>query len=677
MGIFFKKLFMSLVLWLFELIDTIFDVFKSLAGIDRVNANGEEVTLMDYFFGQSTLYQVFFGIIVCSIAVLAVCMIAAIVKSIVNMKGGEHKSHAKTVGQGVGSVVISLSIAVIMIVGISASDVMLATLYKTMNVNDTTIAQSVFDACVENTNALDYWNVQKLRKAYAPDGTATDSMMYLYDYNGFNPMSQYSYFSTPGAVNASYYNADGKLTGLVKFNKPRGSGGVLVWGDKNFGEAKELPFEQAWIHVKASEDKKYWERVITNGEAPSPIVVENLFSRAYLAADGEYYALNTKALTPVVSSGWVPGNTASDLNFARETADTIYGVYDTYKLLPCFEDEDDLEKSGKIQLDSFNFVLAFLCGIIVLIALCSTLLGLVKRIYDLVILFLTLPLITATIPLDDGAKFKLWRETVISKVVLAYGSVFAICVFMLVAGEITKIALMGYGTLANSVFRIFLICGGALTISGGQLLLARIIGASAEESREMAQSARTLMGGAMTGMGMSKAVGRGLFGHRNANGQRVGGLLKGAAGVLGAVGGGLANTLGGAIGGQAYKSSAVGRGVSKTQQALKNFGGSSGWFGQDKTTGGNTLGGAIASGTGKLGSKLAGSKTAQKSGLDRGLLGGAQKLGQTVGSKVSMEYGTQLDKESHATKRADDIAAAFGVSPYAVKHVKDKKRDDK
>lgn len=638
MGIFFKKLFMSLALWLFELIDTIFDVFKSLAGIDRVNANGEEISLMDYFFGQSTLYQVFFGIIICSIAVLAVCMVVAIVKTIINMKGGERKSHAKTVGQGVGSVVISLSIAAIMIAGISASDVMLATLYKTMNVNNTTIAQSVFDACVENTNTLDFWNVQKLRKAYARDGTVMDSMTYLYDYYGFDQMSEYSFYSPPGLI-STYDN------GLTKFNEPRGSGGVITWGNKNVGEAKALPFEQVWIHVKVSDDKTYWERVVTDGEKPSANVVDNLFSRAYLAADGEYYALNTKALTPVVSSGWMPNNTASSLNFANETADSIYGIYDTYTLLPCFEDEDDPISYGKIRLGSFNYVLAFLCGIIVLIALCSTLLGLVKRIYDLVILFLTLPLITATIPLDDGAKFKLWRETVISKVVLAYGSVFAICVFMLIAGEITTISLMGYGTLANSVFRIFLICGGALTISGGQLLIARIIGASAEESREMAQSARTLMGGAVTGMGMSKAVGRGLFGHRNANGQRVGGLLKGGAGVLGAVGGGLANALGGALGGQAYKSSAVGRGVSKTQQALKGFGGSSGWFGQDKATGGNTLGGAIASGAGKLGGKIAGSG---------GIVGGIRTAAAAPGKHRREQTREKMQAASAAIKAVDN-----------------------
>lgn len=59
MGIFFKKLFMSLALWLFELIDTIFDVFKSLAGIDRVNANGEEISLMDYFSGNRRCIKCF------------------------------------------------------------------------------------------------------------------------------------------------------------------------------------------------------------------------------------------------------------------------------------------------------------------------------------------------------------------------------------------------------------------------------------------------------------------------------------------------------------------------------------------------------------------------------------------------------------------------------------------
>lgn len=212
---------------------------------------------------------------------------------------------------------------------------------------------------------------------------------------------------------------------------------------------------------------------------------------------------------------------------------------------------------------------------------------------------------------------------------------------------------MDASNFVNSVLRLVLICGGALSISGGQLLFARLLGTSAEESREMAQSARTLFGGAMTGFGAAKAAGRGLFGYRNANGQRVGGLIKGGAGLAGTLGGGAANALGGLVGGQAYRSSAVGRGVSATQKALKGFGGSSGWFGKDKSTGENTLGGTIGSGFGKLGGKFTNSRIGQNTGLNNGVVGGI----------------TMAKREHEARLRADDIAVAFGVSPTDVKHV--------
>lgn len=493
MDILIKKMFMTLALWLFELLDTLFSVFKSLAGIDLVNSAGQEVSLTEYFMDQTVIYQVFFGIVVCSILVVAVCMIVAIVKSIVNMKGGDRKSHAKTVGQGVGAVVISLTLAVIMVLGITASDMFLGALYKTMNVEDTTVAQVIFDASVDSTNLPDSSNAQGLNKSYKPDGTEIKTTAYLYDYNGIAfEIAPMGLWYNPKSANKYDEN------GLTKFNKPRGTNGRLEWDEKYEDKAEYVPcynYNEVWIEVVA-DSTEYWR------ESEPEDSQARTFKQAYLGADGKYYALNMALLTPVVSSGWRVYGDKRKLDFSVETADTIYGTFDTYALLPCFEDVDDPLADGKIFVGSFNYVLAFLCGIIVLIALCSTMLGLVKRLYDLVILFLALPLMAATIPLDDGVKFKLWRETVISKVVLAYGAVFAICVFMLVAPQITDITIAG-SAFVNNVFRIFLICGGALTISGGQLLFARLIGGSAEESREMAQSARSLLGGATAMLGTS------------------------------------------------------------------------------------------------------------------------------------------------------------------------------
>ncbi|MDE6028746.1 MAG: hypothetical protein K2F90_00305 [Clostridiales bacterium] len=614
MGLLIKKMFMTLVLWLFELLDTLFSVFKSLAGIDLVNNAGQEVSLTEYFMSQTVLYQVFFGIVVCSILVVAVCMIVAIVKSIVNMKGGDRKSHAKTVGQGVGAVVISLTLAAIMVIGITASDMFLGALYKTMNVNDTTVAQVIFDASVDNIYALDYFNAQGLNKSYKADGSEITNGSYLYDYNGIKFIQEW-YILKPYPSNKYAEN------GLTKFNKPRGENGSewLEWDEKYEDNPNGVPcynYNEVWIEVEADSNASLWQELNPpNEETP------RTYTQAYRGTDGKYYALNIALLTPVVSSGWLVDEDARKLDFSMETADTIYGEFDTYTLLPCFEDEDDMLRAGKIRVGSFNYVLAFLCGIIVLIALCSTMLGLVKRLYDLVILFLALPLMSGTIPLDDGVKFKLWRETVISKVVLAYGSVFAICVFMLIVPHISGITIAG-SAFVNSVFRIFLICGGALTISGGQLLFARLIGGSAEESREMAQSARTLLGGTTAMIGAGRAAGRLVFGYRNANGQRVGGLIKGGASVAGTVGGGAVNAVGTAIGGQAYTGSRIGQAVSKTQQALKGFGSSAGWFGHggDFNNGG-TLGGSISSALGSGAGKFAGSKMAQKSGLNNGLVG--------------------------------------------------------
>lgn len=91
-------------------------------------------------------------------------------------------------------------------------------------------------------------------------------------------------------------------------------------------------------------------------------------------------------------------------------------------------------------------------------------LGLVKRVYDLVLLFMALPLISATIPLDDGARFKQWRDSVVSKVILAYGVVLSINIFLLITPIINNIsfASLGWSAFVENLFKAFMLIGGAL-----------------------------------------------------------------------------------------------------------------------------------------------------------------------------------------------------------------------
>lgn len=625
MLIWLQEFGMQLLLWLLGLLDSLFAVFGAAAGINTVTgdngAGGEEMSLSEYFLSLDGVHKAFWIVFIASVVICGVCTIAAIVKNVIG-RNGESKSHVRTIGQALSSVLVTLAMAAFLVVGVGVADGLLREINTAINDGETmTMSREIINISVHGGYEYDYDNKLKLNE-YDEDGDLV-FVSYLYE------------FAEDGTTGTPKYYDNPDNPELPVLLKPDGT---------EYVDYNEI--------FRIKKDKDGYK--ITN-------------DKGYTV----YEIIDVNMLVKVESkTGWLNDHDKTDISsdIWSVTVEDLFGTHKDGTIFP-----KKWRQDGMIAPDSFNFLVAYLCAIIVLIAIVGATLGLVKKLFDIVMLFIALPWISATIPLDDGAKFKLWRETVISKVFLAFGSVLAVNVFFIVAPTLWGVSLPGASGFTDAVLRLVLICGGALTISGGQLLFARLLGTSAEEGREMGQSARTLMGGAMTALGLGKAAGRALFGAKNANGQRVGGLLKGGAGLLGSVAGGAMNAIGGAVGGQAYKHSAIGRKVSATQKALKGFGGSAGWFGRDKTTGGNTLGsklgGAIGSGFGKFSA----SETAQKSGLDRGLAGGAQTLGQTVRSKASLSYSTQLDKESNAAARAKDLAAAFGVSQYDVKHVKDKK----
>lgn len=627
MTIWIKEFSMQLLLWLLGFVDNVFLVFRAIAGIETVQtpeSGSEGTTLSEYFLEMPGAQKAFAIVLIASVAICGVCTIVAVVKNFAG-KNGETKTMTRTVGQSVSSVFVAVFLAAIMLGGIGVADALLGEIDRAMNAGETApMSHSIINVAVGGGYEFDADNVQGLN-VKDEDGNYT-YVSYLYEF----------------AV-----DADGE--------------------PKRYG-AEHDEYEGYIIYLKAD-----GQEYSTPKEIYTPLYDEN--GEPVLDESGrQKFAPNTARLTPKCSaSGWREKPDGSGYYSTNDLDDNILDMKprdilgDYNKAMFVFP--TSWKYNGMITPDNFNTFVAFLCTVIVLVALIGATFGLVKRLFDIVLLFIALPGITATVPLDDGAKFKLWRETVISKVFLAYGIVLAVNVFTMVAPNLWKIS-VAPGTFTDTVLQVVLVCGGALTISGGQLLFARLLGTSAEESREIAQGARTLFGGAMTGLGVAKAAGRGLFGYRNANGQRVGGLIKSGASAVGTVGGGALNAVGGVIGGQAYRHSAFGRGVSATQRALKGFGQSSGWIGD------GTLGGAVSGGMGTLGGKLGDSTLMHKTGTDRGLLGGAHKLGQTVGSKISPQYGTRLDAESYALKRADDIAAAFGVSPYDVKHVKNKPTND-
>ncbi|MBQ6980190.1 MAG: hypothetical protein IJQ07_06045 [Clostridia bacterium] len=183
--------------------------------------------------------------------------------------------------------------------------------------------------------------------------------------------------------------------------------------------------------------------------------------------------LSTALFNACVGDGWINGYSIAEVDVSTLTVREIMGDYST-ALLGIWP--VDWQNTGMINPDKFLYFPSLVASVGVMLALLIAILNLAKRVYEIIFLYIVMPISMSTLPLDDGAKFKVWRETFVSKIVLAYGSVFSVNIFILLLPIITKMRIDGITGFGNGMFLIFMIIGGAMMIPVGQELFTRLFG---------------------------------------------------------------------------------------------------------------------------------------------------------------------------------------------------------
>ena len=183
--------------------------------------------------------------------------------------------------------------------------------------------------------------------------------------------------------------------------------------------------------------------------------------------------LSSALFNACVGDGWINGYSIAEVDVSTLTVREVVGEYNTaaFGIWPI-----DWQNTGMINPDEFLYFPSLVASIGIMIALLVAILNLAKRVYEIIFLYIVMPVSMSTIPLDDGARFKIWRETFITKIVLAYGSVFSVNIFVLLLPVITKMRIDGISGFGNGMFLIFMIIGGAMMIPAGQHLFARLFG---------------------------------------------------------------------------------------------------------------------------------------------------------------------------------------------------------
>ena len=163
-----------------------------------------------------------------------------------------------------------------------------------------------------------------------------------------------------------------------------------------------------------------------------------------------------------------------------------------------------------IELSDFDFIFSWITGLVLLFTLANALVQFVDRAISIGVLFLVSPFSIASSVLDDGGRFKLWREQTLIKFISAYGILLYMNIYCLLIHIITPSSVIFFENgFLNGLFKLLIIIGGAFAMQKGSALIGNLLSAGGG-SREMMDSALSRLGTSAVAGGF-KLLGKGIM----------------------------------------------------------------------------------------------------------------------------------------------------------------------
>ncbi len=233
---------------------------------------------------------------------------------------------------------------------------------------------------------------------------------------------------------------------------------------------------------------------------------------------------------------------------AEETVEGRSPAFDDDVRKPYMTGEKDYKSMLTVKKDfypsNFNYLEGFASSILMLLILAGAAMMFIRRLFDLLLLYLVSPFFVATIPLDDGVTFAKWRELFVAKFFSGFGVIFSMRYYLLLVPTIAGSSLCLYsptlpgGTTINNILKLFMILGGAWAVYKSQNLIMQIMN---QEAAMADQQAGALISGMIIGtastaanLGMAAATGGSSAALSGLGG--LGGMGGGGMGGLGSLG---------------------------------------------------------------------------------------------------------------------------------------------
>lgn len=152
----------------------------------------------------------------------------------------------------------------------------------------------------------------------------------------------------------------------------------------------------------------------------------------------------------------------------------------------------------------FDFFTGYAVCIFLIIILAATAIVFVQRIFEVVILYVICPFFVSTMPLDEGEKYKKWKELFFGKLFGGYGSILGMKIYLMLVPFIMGNSIV-WGNSSNDsayLMKLLFIVGGAWATFKLGPMVTGLISAEAAQG----ESATSGMVGGMAGSALATAA---------------------------------------------------------------------------------------------------------------------------------------------------------------------------
>lgn len=390
------------------IIDVLYEMIEVFIGMEKVSYDGEKDFLLNIFFSNQSVSNIYWGMALIGIVLCFVFAIIAVIRKMFDGEGKIQRTLGAILGSGLKSVLMILLVTALLSFTLSFTNVLTQRITFLFNNADHIHTEEVVTYTDEEYAAMT--RILHIVGNYSLSPAATSRYNINSCYNELRP--DLEYLQEQGVFEVYYETLD------------------------EDGEIKDT-WQSALQKLANANDVRYelymdvYNESVTNAIVDIMELVDNY---------GGFFPLEKYKQTTMVEenvsldtflflSSTLRAAKNSMYNEKANLGDAIRGPYFIHE--KDIYDFDSVVKDFDIGVGSFDYIIIFVAGYFLIKELAVILVNCAGRIFNLIFLYLVAPLFISTMANDDGVKAKNWMIAFIIQTFSILGIIISLRVFLL------------------------------------------------------------------------------------------------------------------------------------------------------------------------------------------------------------------------------------------------------